>query len=193
MRHHIMDDRYTVALQMGYWPATQQAALFAKEPNRTQRVLMCQGQLISEVEFWLEEQGWVVGYMLGYNDGKTGLHTKPEEAVAAHRSRALVLHPDVAERDSYGVLTLGVMFQYRLWAEGWLAGHRKAGEDVFGPETWAKEQARYADVRDALLGLCDMPFTMACAIALWLDRESVICSRSPDDSGLFWVSFPQVL
>jgi hypothetical protein len=148
MRHHIMDDRYTVALQMGYWPATQQAALFAKEPNRTQRVLMCQGQLISEVEFWLEEQGWVVGYMLGYNDGKTGLHTKPEEAVAAHRSR---------------------------------------------PETWAKEQARYADVRDALLGLCDMPFTMACAIALWLDRESVICSRSPDDSGLFWVSFPQVL
>jgi hypothetical protein len=143
--------------------------------DRTQRIFTCQGHLISEVVFFLDEQGWVVGYMRGYNDGVSLLSVTPEEAVAAHRSRALVPVPGGSD---YGLLTVALVEQYRLWAEGWLDGAR-----------WAREVGRshapgYADLRDALLGFVDLPEELAGLIALWLTR---------DPATQFWLSFTVVL
>lgn len=176
----------SIYLQMGYWPAVKYNLDFAKEPDRTRNWFYRQGHLVSEVEHYVEDLGWCLGYMLGYNDGRTGLHVGPEDAIADHRKRALVLHPDVAARDPYGVLTVGLMAQYRLWAEGWLEGHGVARSRTRGlsARLWEASPAGYADVRDALLGLCDMPFTMACALALWLTRDS---------DTQFWMHSPNVL
>lgn len=168
-------------LRMGYWPAAQREALFAKEPDRTRRLFYEHGFLISEVEFWLDEQGWVMGYMLGYNDGKTGLWPTVREAIAEHRRRALVLVPE-AERDPYGVLTLQTLQQYLLWAEGLQRGYEHAREWV--RPGCALPPLGYAEVRDELLGLCDMPYHMACMLALWLTR---------DHATMYWLSAPQVL
>jgi hypothetical protein len=179
MTDHSRKPVKAIHLQMGYWPAAQREQLFRKEPDRTERIFTCQGYLISEVTFFLEEQGWVMGYMLGYNDGKSGLSVTPEEAIRHHRSRALV---EVTGGCEYGLLTVGLLAQYRLWAEGWLQGHRDAMDAVYGPEV--AERATYAEVRDALRGLTDMPDHWPPMLALWLTR---------DHATMFWLSAPQVL
>jgi hypothetical protein len=180
MTNHARKPVKAIALDMGYWPAAQREVLFLKEQDRTQRVFMYAGHLVSEVEFWLDEQGWVVGYMLGYNDGKTGLHVNPADAVKAHRSRALV---EVPGGSPYGLLTAGQVHTYRLWAEGVQRGYEHARE-------WARPGCvppaplGYAELRDELLGFCDMPYEMACMIALWLTR---------DHATMYWLHFTIVL
>lgn len=58
--------------------------------GRTLRRFYRQGYLISEVEFYHEELAWCIGYMIGIDDGRSGLYTTPEEAIADKRKRALV-------------------------------------------------------------------------------------------------------
>lgn len=157
-------DRYVIDLRMGYWPAVQQDAYFTKEPNRTQALFLVQGYLVSEVIHHTEEQGWCVGYMLGYNDGRTGLFAEPEHAIAAHRKTALVLHPEWGLRDPYGVLTRATVGTLVTYANGWLAGVRRVEHRSY--------VVRYAELRDALLEAFDVPPTLAAAVALYLLRPN---------------------
>jgi hypothetical protein len=98
----------------------------------------------------------------------------------------LQLHPDPTVRDAWGVLTVYQMYQYRLWAEGYMHGWVKAQEyyaDDFTAEHGGTPMT-YPGVRDALRGLCDMPYEMACLIALWLTRDS---------AKMYFLSFTVVL
>jgi hypothetical protein len=73
--------------------------------------------------------------------------------------------------------------QDRLWAEGVQRGYEHARE-------WARPGCvppaplGYAELRDELLGFCDMPYEMACMIALWLTR---------DHATMYWLHFSIVL
>jgi hypothetical protein len=97
-------------------------------------------------------------------------------------STALVLHPDPLVQDPYGLLTRRQFYDYMSWADGYVTGWNEARETM-GRGPVKPNPCSYADARDALYGLCDMPPHWAQAMALHLTR----------DSTMYYLSFQAIL
>lgn len=80
---------------------------------------------------------------------------------AAHRLVTpfpLVLHPDPYVRDPYGVLSRGMMEDLRRYGEAFIDGYRAATDRM----------PHYTTLRDHYLGLVDIPYVLACELAMFL-------------------------
>lgn len=104
-------------------------------------------------------------------------------------STALILHPTAP--DPYGVLTVGLLRDLATLADGFNAGwnaHREAVNDSLPirPNRPVDRPCRYADLRDFILSEVDVPYELACAVALWMTREE-------GNVDGYFLSFPNVL
>jgi hypothetical protein len=96
---------------------------------------------------------------------------------------ALVLSPYCSP---FGLLTVGSVYRLRDAAlgfeAGWLASQVRYPDDF---TAWGGPRpCGYAEVRDFLLGYVDIPYELACLIALWVTR---------DHATMFFLSFTVVL
>jgi hypothetical protein len=89
----------------------------------------------------------------------------------------LVLHPNVALRDPFGLRTIRSVWAFVHYAEAFAHGWSVAREmDV----SRSVPSCGYGDLRDALYRLCDMPPLYPETIALWVTREHFFLSFEID-------------
>lgn len=78
------------------------------------------------------------------------------------QSMALILHPDVAERDPYGVITQNQIHEYARMAESFVAGWKIYAVLI----NKRLDPPPYHILRDFIHGIADVPWDVAAQVAL---------------------------
>jgi len=86
-----------------------------------------------------------------------------EREIRAHRRGRfpIVLHPDPYVRDPYGIISRAMMESLFHYGEAFIDGYRAATDRT----------PYYTTLRDNYLGLIDIPYELACELALFLTHK----------------------